>query len=246
MRGRRVDALRRQLLQQRLRRRGFRLLLVRARRASRSSLPSRHASTVKRRRVVRAGSRRRRCSRAPRLCAAAHSCSAALGCLRVPRHRAWTRSPQRARTKSRAASSPARRYSAPSSASITSPSTLSLSVAPSSRACLPSRRCVRARRCSRATSAQTAPETSALSAVRQLPLRLVGKQLVQPFGHHQPEHAVAEELQPLVMSPSPWLPCVSARVERGGIGGARAERRGEPGGESPLRTPLRSAPAAPR
>src|SRR3546814_6935828 len=70
-----------------------------------------------------------------RRCAAAHSCSADLGCFGAG---CWlsTRLAHAVRMKALAASMPASRYRAPISDSMTSPSTLSLSAAPSSSACL--------------------------------------------------------------------------------------------------------------
>src|SRR5690606_32206375 len=98
---------------------------------------------------------------------AAHSCSALLGCLVCPA-RPSTASCQIERTSSRVGPKPRSRKLAPSSASITSPRILSLSVPPSPRACLPSRICG-GRPISRAMQAHISRLTSTLSRCESLP-----------------------------------------------------------------------------
>ena len=105
--------------------------------------------------------------------------------------------PRRSRMKRCAASSPESTNRAPISASTTSPMTLSLSLARSSRACLPTPDQPRKAELAADLGAGLARDQG-IVAPRHLAFGLVRVAVVERAGDDQAEHPVAEEFEPLV------------------------------------------------
>ena len=138
--------------------------------------------------------------------------------------RRWSAGAAPARwTKRSAASSPPSRTSAPISASTTSPTTLSLWLAPSSRACLPSRMSAECRargRCRRRSRARPAHCSGG-----KIAFGLARMAVVESARHDVAENAVAEEFEPLIVSPRPCsCGTAPARTAKGRSADGRAGR----------------------